>query len=490
VPGIIQDELTSPSYHWEGDLILHDTVIESRRSFNGGPDRVIGMDIRKLVSFGSSASADKIMRRLVEEKRLPRGKGRGDFDRCAMILWDFIARNVSYLHDSERPGGRSACLLPHEVGTLRKGDCEDSSVLLASLLIACGISPFCVRVVLGEISDENGRLLGSHCWPIYKSESGRWCILESTLDSIPSRMPEADKLTTYGQSFQYIPFYCFNHHHLWKISPEHTAASKALSLGDYLRQRGNKVHMRKTKLPSGGWLSRITAEWEPGHARITEEVLEAAGLSRGAVVLAGDASQDPDFYDWYTPAAHAQTDNDTEGRTIESRSRAETNHVQWIRGLTRKLVRYALKDARSALFFLGYALHGVQDLATHRGITNAQHSFTSRLFEGENDPDHNEELRTKARSYTEQYVEFLKRAYPKSWERLAAYHTDHSLPDVLTPSDKARLLNKKGWDLTPRVLLEQSRLKSKYRRMRNDYPVGSTLWETDTVFKRLITKER
>lgn len=488
MPGIIREELTSPSYHWEGDLILHDTAIENRRSVNGMPDRFVGTDIRKWVSFGNSASADKAIRRLVVEKGLPTGRGQGNFDRRAMILWDFVARNISYTHDSERRGGTSSWLSPRELCTLGKGDCEDSSFLLASLLVACGISPFCVRVVIGEISDENGRLLGSHCWPMYKSESGRWCILESTLDSIPSRMPEADKLATYGQSFQYIPFYCFNHHHLWKISAEHPADTRALSLRDYLRLRGKKVHMRKTKLPSGGWLSRITAEWEPGHVEITEEVLGAAGLSHSAVVLAGDASQDPDFYDWYTPAAHAQTDNDTEGRTIESGLQAAANHVQWIKGLTRKLARHALRDARSALFFLGYALHGVQDLATHRGITNAQHSFTSRLFEGKSDPDHNEELRARARSYTERYVEFFKKAYPKSWQRLAAYHNDRSLPEVLTPSDKARLLNKRGWDLTPRVLPEQFRLKTKYGKQRNDYPLESTLWETDAVFERLTTK--
>jgi hypothetical protein len=295
MPGSIQERVNTMSYRWEGDLILQDTIIEDKRFVIGSPNRQIKADIREWISFEDNSIMKEIVRKLVTEKGLPTSRGPGDFDKRAMILWDFIAQNVSYIHDSEKQRKEDFWLFPPEVYALRKGDCEDGSFLLASLLITCGISPFCVRVVLGEVFDENGRSLGGHCWPAYKNESGQWCILESTLDAIPSRMPEADKLTIPGQFFQYKPYYCFNHYHLWEIFPENTADSKAAHFEKYLRLRGRKVHMRKTRLPSGGWLSRITGDWEPGHREITEDILRASGFSGNAVDIAGDAPRTPTF---------------------------------------------------------------------------------------------------------------------------------------------------------------------------------------------------
>ncbi|OGP80371.1 MAG: hypothetical protein A2V86_00595 [Deltaproteobacteria bacterium RBG_16_49_23] len=158
---------------------------------------------------------------------------------------------------------------------------------------------------MGEAFDEKGKSLGGHCWPVYKNEMGQWCILESTLDHIPSRMPEADKLTEEGQSFQYVPNYCFNNYHLWEIFAEDKHSTRSMKIGSYLKRRGDKVHMKRTRLPSGGWLSRMTGDWEPGHLEITSDALRDFGFHENAIDVVGDASQDPDFYDWGTPCAHA-----------------------------------------------------------------------------------------------------------------------------------------------------------------------------------------
>jgi hypothetical protein len=86
-------------------------------------------------------------------------------------------------------------------------------------------------------------------------------------------------------------------------------------------------------------------------------------------------------------------------------------------------------------------LHGIQDLATHKGITNAQHSYLSKLFGRKDDPDHIEENRTKAREYSKKYIEFLRKKYSKSYKKLLAYE-GRLLPwDKLMPAEKADLLN-------------------------------------------------
>jgi len=472
-------------YNWEGDLILQDTIIEKKRFVIGSQNKPIRTDIREWISFEDNNIMKGILKELMNKKALPTTRGPRSFDKRTMIIWNFVAKSIKYVHDTEKQRKTDFWLFPPEIYTLCEGDCEDGSFLLASLLIASGISPFCVRVVLGEIFDENGKSLGGHCWPVYKNETGQWCILESTLDNIPSRMPEADKLTEEGQSFQYVPYYCFNNYHLWEIFPK-DKTSRSVNMERYLKRRGNKVHMKKTRLPSGGWLSRITGDWEPGHLEITEDVLKEFKFHENAIDIVADASQDPDFYDWNTPCAHAQTNNDDKGKTTESTEEAKVNYLKWIKNLTGEIVTLTEKDVRSGLFFLGYAVHGIQDLATHKGITNAQHSYLSKLFGRKDDPDHIEENRAKAREYSKKYIEFLNKKYSKSYQKLIGYK-GRLLPwDKLMPPEKANFLNKEGWDLTPQAFIGYSALCKKYEKIKKNYPIESTLWKTDEMFERLL----
>ncbi|MEW6584518.1 MAG: transglutaminase-like domain-containing protein [Nitrospirota bacterium] len=365
-------------FNWEGDFIIQNSVIEHKRFVIGDESKQIRTDIREWISFEDNTIMKGVINKLISEKGLPTAKNPGDFDRRTSIIWDSVAKNIEYVHDTERQRKEDFWLFPPEILTLQKGDCEDSSFLLASLLIAAGISPFCVRVALGEVFDENGNSLGGHCWPLYKNETGKWCILESTLDTVPSRMPEADELSKPGQFFQYVPYYCFNNCHLWQILPPEETPSSGIE--KYLRLRGKKVNLKKTRLPSGGWLSRMTGDWEPGHMEITGSVLRTFGFHDDAVDIAGDAAQDPDFYDWHRPSAHAQTNNDDDGRTNEPREIAIENYLSWMKGLHERLLSSSRKSVRHGLFYLGYALHGIQDLATHKGITNAQHSYMSKIL--------------------------------------------------------------------------------------------------------------
>ncbi len=473
-------------YNWEGDLILQDTVIDKKRYVIGNQTKPIKTDIREWISFEDNSVMKEILHELVKQKGLPTSREPKSFDKRAMVIWEFVAKNIKYVYDTKKQRKGDFWLFPPEIQTLCEGDCEDGSFLLASLLIASGISPFCVRVVLGEVFDEKGKSLGGHCWPVYKNELGQWCILESTLDNIPSRMPEADKLTTRGQSFQYIPYYCFNHYHLWEIFPEDKKVTRSRKIGTYLRERGFKVNMKKTRLPSGGWLSRMTGDWEPGHLEITGEVLRNFGFHENAIDIVGDASQDPDFYDWSKPCAHAQTENDNMGRTIESRAEAEKNYIHWVKRLTEKTIKIADRVNRSGLFLLGYLLHGIQDLATHKGITNAQHAYLSKLFGTKNDPDHIEENRMKAKEYTKKFIEFLRKRYRPSYEKLIAYR-GRLLPwDRLMIFEKNSLLDKEGWDLTPQAFIEYSALSKRFERIKKDYPIEKTIWEEEQVFKKII----
>ncbi len=156
--------------------------------------------------------------------------------------------------------------------------------------------------------------------------------------------------------------------------------------------------------------------------------------------------------------------------------------------LNQRLAATTQKDVRSGLFFLGYILHSIQDLATHQGITNAQHAYVSKLFGKKDDPDHQEVNRIKAKKYSDRYVRFLKQKYTKIYKKLVGYQGQGGIwPwEKLMPREKANLLNKEGWDLTPAAYIEYSTLSKKYEKIKKDYPIESTLWNADKVFEKLL----
>ena len=472
-------------FNWEGDRILQDTAIE-KKQFIIGEKKSITTDIREWISFEDNIIMKEILKELKENHKLPTAKNPGDFDKRALIVWQFVAERVKYVYDTTKYKKGDFWLFPPETYQLKKGDCEDGSFLLASLLIASGISPFCVRVILGIGHDEIAKSSGGHCWPVYKNEMGKWCILESTLDIAPARMPEADQLTEKGQTFRYEPLYCFNGHHLWEIFPGDIMSTKVKTIEKYLRAREKRVNMRKTKLPAGGWISHITGDWEPGHLEITTETLEKMEFHQNAIDVVADSSQDPDFYDWYAPAAHAQTDNDGEGRNSQSKGEAIGAYLKWVKDFTGRLVSEAKNDARKGLFYLGYLLHSIQDLATHKGITNAQHSYISKMVGTDNDPDHDEANRDKAQKYSEQFLDSFSKKHPVAYSKMKAYK-GRTLPwDRLFRAEKGELLGK-DWDLSPGAFIEYSGLAKKYGKIKDQYPIEQTTWDADKVFEKIIT---
>ncbi len=219
-------------YNWSGDTILRDTIMWDKRAVLGNTNVYIPTDIRQWLSSTES----EVIIRALQELSLPQAREAGTFDLRAWTIWDYVARSVKYITDKQSCGLEDFWLYPEETLMLHKGDCEDSSFLLATLLLASGISEHCVRVVLGKVSSPDGAY--GHAWVVYQNESGAWCLLESTLDAVPSKLAPADPFTQPGNSYLYQPQFCLNATHLWSMTPV-----KA-QMADYLKLR-NKAKKAK-----------------------------------------------------------------------------------------------------------------------------------------------------------------------------------------------------------------------------------------------------
>ncbi|WP_051285019.1 transglutaminase domain-containing protein [Nisaea denitrificans] len=202
-------------YQLDGSEILQkNTCLVAARFVPGHPEAPILTDLREWVSPGTHEEIIRTVRAL----DLPDKRGNGSFDRRAHIVWSWVCREIGYVDDLGSQGSREFWQFPSETIALRQGDCEDSAVLLATLLLASGISPFCVRVVIGF-----ARIAGDlipHVWTIYKDEKGNWRILETTAGDpgIAGDWPDADSACKPDAPQLYKPDLCFNQFHVWRVS--------------------------------------------------------------------------------------------------------------------------------------------------------------------------------------------------------------------------------------------------------------------------------
>ena len=201
-------------YDWAGAKILQkNTSMPSKRRVIGHEDTLVRTDMREWVTGPDHEE----IRRVIDSLPLPKDKTPGSFDERAMIVWEYVVTNITYVGDPESHRQLDFWQFPAETIALGQGDCEDCSFLLATLLIAAGISSFCVRVVFGDVKCLHDDATEGHTWPIYKDEAGVWRILESTHSEWPQTWLDADQAARPGARPLYRPSLCVNDRHVWQI---------------------------------------------------------------------------------------------------------------------------------------------------------------------------------------------------------------------------------------------------------------------------------
>jgi hypothetical protein len=182
-----------------------------------------------------------------------------------------------------------------------------------------------------------------------------------------------------------------------------------------------------------GKLWFLPLHWgKKGHYEITQQAALAGGFTPAAARVLADASQDADIYEWTNPAAHGQTPMDRNGAFLDV-AKAQNAFREW-RAASMKRVGAACTDPRTALYWLGYTLHGVQDVVFHRGISNAEHSYLDGSGKG---VDTVEDYDAKIALATEASKRFLEAAGKQvpCWSGLLAEATG----SWLSGDEKAKL---------------------------------------------------
>jgi hypothetical protein len=245
------------------------------------------------------------------------------------------------------------------------------------------------------------------------------------------------------------------------------------------RERETLKAKKQEHLGMGSWRG-ICLPWQAkaGHSNVTREALknlDAAGyhLSSDAIGVLTDAAQDPDFFAWLKMEAHAQTSSDALGKP-KNADQAQDAFATFVSTNLNKATS-ACKDAvngkpaelRKALYWAGYSVHAIQDLAPHQGRTNPEHSFNAK--QGQN-PDLNDDAIKLALDMTVRYFTYVFSTPLKPcMAQLTSYNGG-----AVTPLFKVVDLGLR-YDNSPQALLEYKQSSSLFEKLTND-PKAKIRW--------------
>jgi hypothetical protein len=269
------------------------------------------------------------------------------------------------------------------------------------------------------------------------------------------------------------------------------AAQRGKCIVEVLRKRDYEKPPEVPFGKSGGlpFAAFLGHAGDAGHFEITDKaaaIMASQGItwSAGALAILKDASRDPDFYEWGNSLAHAQTRNDpVTGFVDEShRAVASSEFITWSANLLQKAVDACRAGKPSdALYLTGYALHGIQDLVFHKGITNAEHSFRDFVEDGHLDdngnPAYQDNMSRATSASATMLIGFrqsLQSTVPSCWSQMT------SLPEEqkVSNSDRERLLGKTGKDFGIFPYLEYKQLSIKVRDAKDDHTPDDKLFIT------------
>jgi hypothetical protein len=129
----------SSKWNWDGERIVHDSIVPSSRPPVGKKDGNYDIDVREFLV----SERNVVMKRTLEKdvkkfiSKLPGANWElfcartpGSFDYRAYIITEYVSQHIAYFQTNDLDPWQ----FPEETLSLKSGDCEDRALLIASLL--------------------------------------------------------------------------------------------------------------------------------------------------------------------------------------------------------------------------------------------------------------------------------------------------------------------------------------------------------------------
>lgn len=186
-------------------------------------NKKVNIDPQMLITpqdFRLQAFADENKFKILKEKnwwqRIFNLEADIDWFLTVQKVWRYVVTHWGYKTDIVGMGKKDYWNFPFETLSLKNIDCEDSAILIVSILRYLGLPPQRVRCARGDyvlIKDKKPYNIG-HMWAEYLDSDGVWRILEGTLIKMFDTfwLPESEVML-------YLYTWGFNDKVIWKRSP-------------------------------------------------------------------------------------------------------------------------------------------------------------------------------------------------------------------------------------------------------------------------------
>jgi hypothetical protein len=166
----------------------------------------VQIDVKTMV-----ASNDDFLKKVISHYNL---KG-STHDETVHNIQKWVVQHITYLGDNINNYTMEYWQFPFETLADKTGDCEDGSLLMASMAINAGVPAFRVRVVAGMVQPAPTAPEGGHGYMSYLRETDNqwviidWCYLEDS--SVPVSLKPLHKVNQFYKEV----WFSFNHEFSW-----------------------------------------------------------------------------------------------------------------------------------------------------------------------------------------------------------------------------------------------------------------------------------
>jgi hypothetical protein len=139
------------------------------------------------------------------------------------------------------------------------------------------------------------------------------------------------------------------------------------------------------------------------HIDTTYEIARRLGFGHCAALFMAEGNMDVDLRHWDDEHMHGMTADPKTGKPTSDPRVAEEEWRKWIdENKAKGKSQIESGDCRAALYYLGMALHSIQDREAHKGMMNPEHSVLE--LRGRS-PDNDKAAKKAAEKETQKFLE-------------------------------------------------------------------------------------
>jgi predicted transglutaminase-like cysteine proteinase len=167
--------------------------------------KIIPIDVRQMFWPKDHMLSDEIKKHSLDK---------GDFDNIAWLCQKYIVANYRYVPDIKNINFNEYWQFPNETLVLKLGDCEDGSLLMASLMTTAGIPEWRIRVNAGWAINNNGKREGHGYVTYCRAMDNNWVVLDWCYHPDPSIKVKDKIIAKHNKKYQDI-WFSFNSLYSW-----------------------------------------------------------------------------------------------------------------------------------------------------------------------------------------------------------------------------------------------------------------------------------